>query len=935
MVCLIFSIVFYQKINAQYTPDSKLIMDPSVKIGKLPNGFSYLIKKNAKPADKAAMRLVVNVGSFEELDQEQGIAHLLEHLAFNGSKNFTKNDVVKYLESIGLTFGGDLNASTDFFNTIYELEVPTDRKGALDSSFLIFEDFAHQLLLEDDDIENEKDIVQKERSLRNSAALRVAYEELRHLFTPLELNKRFPIGDAQVIDTVHPNTIRAFYKKWYQPQNMALVIVGDFNESDIVSLIQKHFGHIPAGTGLPARRDKTLKFASASEVFTIEDGEATSNTVTIAFTPAVYKNAETVGELKKNVVENIAVRILNERFSEIIRTKSPPFVSMGLSRETYVAGNEFLYLKGNFGEKNPEEAVQFAMLELLKWQKFGVSANEFNRVKENTLSSLSKALAEKSNTNSNQLIESYISWFSRGEIVSGIDETYKLYQYILNNTTPAEINQYISSLHFEKFKVIFAGKDIAGKINNDQIIAAVQNTFKQELVANQEEALPDHLLPQALKAGKIVKETVVDAALKIKRWDLSNGLSVFVQSTDYKQDEILFAGERLGGYNRFTAKDAYQAQNMASLIGTMGFGAFTPTQLNKFLAGKEVGVVVNLTDNTDMIRGTAVNKDLKTLFELIQLMTLYPRNDANLFNNTLNNFKQRVNAVVNNPEAVFVDSFMRTYYNNNPYMTPVFPHPDQLAQLNNDAAYAMFKDVFSSFDGFKFSIVGSFNEDSLKSYVATYLAALPVSKQNQKAAAKAVWKTRPIEGPHEIVFKRGTQDRAQIITQSFYEAPYSRKKVITANLLSSVLTQRTTEVLREELKAIYASNVTISVAKYPVEKVDFSYVFPTTPAQVDLIRKEWPVLMNEIKEKGPSETALQAAKSQYLNSLNTSRKENAFWHERLKRFALYGDPMQTPEQNIELLNSITGADLQELLKEILSHNNSTTGIFLPEDKSDN
>lgn len=913
---------------AQWNPNQALTFDQSIKLGKLSNGMSYAIQKNGYPANKANVSLYVKVGSAWEEAQEQGIAHFIEHMAFNGSKNFSKNDVVKYLESIGLTFGGDLNAETGFTHTHYKLEVPTDKGKAFDSSLMVLSDFAYYMSLNEDDINNERTIISNERNLRSHAMYKQLYFLVENLTKPSILASRLPIGDPKVIDTVSVATMRNFYKKWYQPQNFMLMVVGDVDVNTTEKLIQNYFNVNVPKTAIPKKAALDLDKVANNELVFFEHPDLQNKEVAIYFNPIqkIYKKTE--GDYRRSMIRSMAQYILNQRFINSITTKATKYTSARLGAFDLGTNQYYPSLNITLSAATPKETIDEVFEEVGTWYEHGISADELKRYLDENNASLDAYQMNLDKIPSNYYLNDLIKWYSDSSIPLGFANRIQLEKRLMEQITVEEVNNEISKFDFNEFYVVVSGDKVDRTVYanlNNQIKTALSKKYQ----AKEKEALPTTLLTKNLPEGKILKETIVQPTTNVKLWELSNGLKVYTQKTDYSKEEFGFKAVRKTGLNEFPENKVFHGYMAVDFANIMGYGNFTPVQMNQFMAGKIAGVNVRFNLFSEIIEGNAAKKDMETLFQLIQLKTLYPKYDTVLSNNVLEKLAVQTKNVFNDPESYITDSAHKLKYNHNDYAGIAVLTPETLNKINVKESYDIYKDRMKSFEGFDFYFIGDFNEDSLKMYVSKYIASLPVSDRKVSQSSR---KSFPVPKDQTVKLVKGKQEGTSYYGSLFGKGNFDIRTKTVAELLSSVLTQRIIEVMREEKQYVYSAGAGLGIQLIPDSRFELRYAFPTKEEYIDSVDKEFKILLDKVLQDGPTDAELLSAKNQLINRVNVQVKENPYWLDKMIEWGSYQYPYKSTEEQLKEINAVTKKDIQDLLQIVMKNSNHFKQILIPEKK---
>ncbi|MEO7855647.1 MAG: pitrilysin family protein, partial [Gemmatimonadaceae bacterium] len=642
--------------------NAPLPVDPRVKIGTLSNGIRYYIRKNTRPEKRAELRLVVNAGSVLEAQDQLGYAHFLEHTAFNGTTNFAKNDLIKYLQSIGVRFGADLNAYTSFDQTVYILPVPTDTAAIVEKGFQILEDWAHGQKFDSLEVVNERNVVREE--WRGSKG---ANERMMHKILPVALKgsryaDRLPIGNEGSIMKASPSVLRRFYTDWYRPDLMAVVAVGDFDEAMIESQIKRHFGRIRPPAKPRQRVEYDVPNNVAPLVAIATDKEATSSQLEVTFkTPSIP--TRTVGDYRRELMAQLYTTMLNGRFNEIAQKPDAPFLGAGASKGNFLArSTDGFTLGAAVKDGGLERGLEALLTESHRVDQFGYLQSELDRAKQNMLRSYERANVERDKTNSSAFVQEYIDNYLEAEAIPGIEREYALVQQLLPTISLTDVNSAASKWITEENRVLLATAPEKAGVKTPtvaELLAVFARTAKAPVTAYVETMSGDALLAKTPAAGRITGQRVI-AGAGVTEWTLSNGARVLVKPTDFKADEILFSAYATGGTSLAPDADFMSASLASQIVALSGIGTFNRVDLGKKLAGQAVGVVPSISETTQGLTGSASPKDLETLFQLAHLHFTSPRLDTA----AMQAFRNQVGPFLANrgsdPNSVFQDTVQVT-----------------------------------------------------------------------------------------------------------------------------------------------------------------------------------------------------------------------------------------------------------------------------------
>lgn len=651
--------------------DAPIPVNPNVVEGQLDNGVKYIILQNGKPENRAELRLVVNVGSVLEDDDQQGLAHFVEHMAFNGTKNFAKQEIVDYLESIGMRFGADINAYTSFDETVYMLKVPTDSAEMVEQGFLILEDWAGGVSFEDEEIDKERGVVIEEWRLRRGAEARMFDKQLPVLFKDSRYAVRLPIGTKEVLDNFSYDAAKRFYKDWYRPELMAVIAVGDFNVEWIEGLIIKHFSRIKVSENPRNREVYGVPNHKETLVATASDAEATGSRISVYYKQDT-KNENSHGAYREGIIKSIYNAMLNDRFQEITTKPNAPFLYGFSAQGRFVREKEVYLLGSGVVDNGLERGLEALLTEAERVARHGFTSTELERQKINQLKSMEKAYNERDKTNSRSYASEYIRHFLTDEPIPGIMYEFELYKMYLPTIRLDEVNSLARKWLSDENRVILANHPVKEGIvkPTDSSLLSVFDNVKSLTIEPYVESIPDLPLVAAIPAPSAVSSESYIKSLDMHEMYLANGIRVLMKKTDFKNDEILLTSFSLGGTSHLGRDEYVPGRISASIINESGFGEFNKIALEKKLAGKIVGVSPYIGSVKEGISGSSTPEDIETMFQLIHLVFTAPRRDSTAYLA----LKERINGFVLNrsasPNVAFRDTISAVMSRHHPRYRP-------------------------------------------------------------------------------------------------------------------------------------------------------------------------------------------------------------------------------------------------------------------------
>ena len=866
------------RLLAQTDPATPLSFDAKVVKGTLSNGLTYFIRENKKPEKKVELRLVLKVGSIMEDDDQQGLAHMAEHMAFNGTQNFKKNDIVSYLQNIGVEFGNDLNAYTGFDETVYILPIPTDQPGNLEKGFQILEDWAHQVTYYDEDINSERAIILEESRLGKSGDERMFKKVYPELFKGSKYATRLPIGVDSIIQQFPTDAIRRFYRDWYRPDLMAVVVVGDISKEDALRYITKHFEGLRMPSTVRERTYAAVPPYTASKAMVVTDKEATGYEFSINFPARSITPSRTLGEYRRDLIRNIYVSILNNRFRELTQKADPPFVFASAGFNSYAKFHESFSISGATGTQEVSKGINAVMNEIERVKRFGFTEPELERAKKNILANYERLWNNKDKTESAVYADEYIRHFTDQESVPGIDTEFGYIKTMLPGIKLNEVNALTDSYRNQEHLFSY----VTGPEKDDKQLLPAESTLLAMVTSSrandasikpyEEKAVAANLLSGAPRSGKVVSNKK-NATLGTTELTLSNGVTVTLKPTDFKNDQILLSATRYGGLSNYELKDKFSAENAAMMVGAMGYGEFSPNDMRKAMAGKSVTLNPSITQYNSGFAGTSSKKDLEAMFQLLHLAVLEPRRDTALFRSVITRNKAQVAMLGANPQIAFIDTLYKVLYENNPLAPTAVPKAENFDKIDLDRSLAIYRERLGNVAGLHMVLVGSFDEKEMIALLEKYVAGLPASGK----ASFTDNKVRPFSGVNNFRFKKGKEDKSLILGVYHGEVPYSEATALQLAGLSEVMNITIIEEMREKIQGIYGGGTNIEVSKLPVGSYQFVLQLPCGPAKVDTLISTFTTQLQSLATSGVDTSYIFKVKKAWIEKHREDMKKNEFW----------------------------------------------------------
>jgi zinc protease len=913
----------------QYKLTDPIPVDPNVKIGKLANGLTYYIRKNVKPEKKVELRLAVNAGSVLENDNQRGLAHFMEHMGFNGTKNFQKNDLVDYLQKAGVEFGADLNAYTSFDETVYILPIPTDDPSVVEKGFTVLEDWAFNNLFDKTEVEKERGVVLEESRLSKGSDERMSRQYFPRLFNGSKYAERLPIGKDEILKTFKPELLQNFYKTWYRPNLVAVIVVGDIDPAEAEKKIKAHFSKFNNPANAPARPSIIpIKQRTAPDAMVVTDDEATNTFLEIYNFVKPSKKVKTWADYRESTVEGLVSSLINQRLQELTQKANPPFVFANTGFSPFIRGYSSFNSFAVLGEAPLQDAIDALLSETNRARQFGFLQTELDRAKASLLNVAEKSFNEKDKSESGAIVSQYVNNFLQGNPIPGVENRYKFLKQVLPTITLAEINALAKKMPSTSnaFTLVEAPTSMKAKLpNNADLLKDVVAANNKPVTAYQEKAVASALLDKEPTPGKITAETK-NEKLGTTELTLSNGVTITIKPTTLKNDEIQMDAWRWGGFTKYDLADKENAQYSAILVGQMGVKDMSPTELRKFLAGKTVSVSPYLNNYEEGIEGKTSVKDFETFLQLMHLYYTQPRKDEGLFKSFVAKNKAALQFIKQDPQTWFQDTLTRLIYNNNPWANEI-PASEDFDKLNLDKSFEIYKQIFGNANGMHYSFVGNIDIERAKPLLEKYIGSLPAAPQENKFKDNGI---RLIKGSTEVNLKKGKESQAMINVLWEGETEYNREEKMQLAALLEVLNIKIIEKLREEMSGIYGGGMGGGISKRPYVHYTISAGLPCGPENVEKLTKAFFDIIKDAQEKGIEQKDLDKVKETWKKQYHVNLQSNDWWLTGLSNAFI---DQVNPEGLLDYeqrVNALTVEDLQKVAKKFLAMNNMVKAVLYPE-----
>jgi zinc protease len=902
-----------------------LPVDPGVRVGELENGLRYYVRENREPRARAELRLVVNAGSILEEEDQRGLAHLVEHMAFNGTEHFEKQALVDYLERIGMRFGPDVNAYTSFDETVYLLTVPTDSAGLLETGLQILEDWSRGVSFDSVEVEKERGVVIEEWRLGQGAGARMQEKQFPVLLRGSRYAERMPIGTRESLESFEVEAARRFYREWYRPELMAVVAVGDFEGARMEELIRAQFADLPSTPGAPERRAYEVPDHRETLVAIATDREAPYTSVGVLYKqdPQAFSTA---GDYRREIVERLYNGMLNNRLSELAQEADPPFAGAYSGQGRLLRPKDGYQLSAQVQADGIERGLDALLTEARRVDLHGFAASELERQKTNLLRGMEQAYVERGKAQSAGFASEYVGHFLTDEPIPGIEEEYRLYQALLPGISLEEVNrlgrEWITD--YNRVIMVNAPEREGVSVPDETALLAVFAAAEGRQLAAYDDAVSDQPLLEVPEAGRVVDERAVDA-VGVTEWRLSNGVRVLLKPTDFKDDEILVTAYSPGGTSLASDDQYIAATTAVAAVGAGGLGDLDPVELRKRLTGKVVQVGPFINTLEEGMQGSGSTRDLETLLQLVHLYFTDPREDPEAFQSLLARARADLEQRSSIPEQAFADTVRVVMSGHHPRAQPFTTAT--LERMNLDASLEFYRERFADASDFTFVFVGSFDPQQLRPLIETYVASLPSTGRVE--AGRDVG----IEVPRGLVqreVRRGIEPKSQ--TQLVFAGPisYTIDELHAMRSMTQLLETRLRDELREEQSGTYGVSVRGSSVRLPRPEYRIDLSFGSAPERGDELLRLVMAHIDSLHRVPPSAEEVATVRELQRRVRETDVRQNGYWLNAVSSYDRNGWPLEEISTASARTDALTAETIQNAARRLMDLENYAVFRLLPE-----
>jgi len=924
--------VLFISVNILAQPDltKSAPVDPGMRIGKLPNGLTYFIRNNKEPEKRASFYIIQNVGAILENDDQNGLAHFLEHMALNGTEHFPGKGIISSLEKHGVAFGSNINAYTGFDETVYNLsDVPVDSPGLVDSCLLILNDWSHYLTLSDKEIDLERGVISEEWRTSKNASRRMIFEVIPVILKGSKYAERDIIGNIDIIKNFSYNTLRDYYHKWYRPDLQAIAIVGDINVDDVENTIKTLFSNIPAPINPAPRNPVEVPFHKETNFVLAQDKEAPQTSVSVIVlqktVPAENKN---LNYLRDSHVISLMNSMINTRISELLQKENPPFVSGSVSFGGYYAREYDAFTISATARKNEEgKALEAVYAEAERARRFGFTKGELDRAKAKMLSDFENRYKQKDKIDNDTYVDDIQNYFLTGEPLISMDFDFEFLKQVIGGITLEETSAKFKEVMKDENRTIviqgLEGNDIK-HLTEQEALDILQKVKDSQLNAYEDKTLSVSLIKDDLKGSKIIK-TVPLPQFDAVEWTLGNNAKVVYRRASFEKDNVLLTAFSFGGISKLDNDLVLPANLIQAIVPMYGAGDYDNITLQKMLAGKKATISVGLSETAESVNGSSTPKDFETMMQLLYLRLAHPRFDKVAHDAIIGRFAGMIANMEKDPNKIKSDSIslITTGYN---VRTPLLTK-ETINKITLDDITKIYNDRFIGADEFTFFIVGNIGQDTVMRMVEKYIGSLPLINR------KETWIDRKVEQPKGNITREIslplTIPKSTIFISFAKKMKYTPYNYLGLEVIKGILDIVYTEKVREDKGGTYGVSVSLSEQQRPTEIGEGMITFDCDPARANELKAIIYQQLDTIMIKGPSQINLDKAVSNILKTREENKKHNSYWSSIITRYYSYGVNSNDPANYENILKAYKIKDIKKIADEMFKNADVVDLIFKP------
>ena len=926
-------VALFANARAQVDPMQPLPNDESVRRGVLENGMTYYIKSNQEPSERASFYIIQNVGALLEEDNQNGLAHFLEHMAFNGTQHFEENGIIDFLEKHGVAFGRNINAYTSQNQTVYNItDVPANDPGLLDSCLLVLNDWSNFLLLTEEEIDKERGVIKEEWRTRRTAQFRMYSESLKYLYPNSKFAERDVIGDLEVIENFEYDALRDFYHQWYRTDLQAIAMAGDFDAEEMEKKVIALFSQIPAVENPPERPFFEIPDHEEPVYGLVTDAEADQTIIQFMIRHRKSNSGpETFMDHREDYIHQLFNAMMGQRFQELVQKGDPPFVVGMVNYGDFERGYEVLQAIAIPKPNQEELGFTALMTELERAKRYGFTQGELDRAKAEILAQWEKYYKERDKISNDEHISDYVGNFLEGDAYTSAEFGYQAVQAILPTITVADFSQRLGKwIGSKNVVLVVQGPEGDGveHLSEAASLAIMKEVAAAEIDPYEDEVLAESLVSEEPPPAAIVNEKKLEV-LDAVEWTLANGATVVYRHADFEKDQVQIRGYSKGGSSLYGAEDVPNTDMLAQLVSMYGVGEFDAMGLQKMLTGKNVSLQLSLGDLSEGVNGSASPKDVEAMMQLIYLYFNQPRFDREAHDAIVARFMAYVENMNNNPQKVMGDSLNLILTDYHP-RTRVL-NTEYLEDIEYERLEEIYRDRFADASDFLFVIVGNMEQEEVKVLAQKYIGAIGDLDREESWIDRKVYEPEgKVEKVIPMTLATPKANVNIVINQEMEYTPYNR---MVMRVIENILDLRYTESIREEEGGTYGVRIGTSLSKEPIEKARMQIQFDCDPERAADLKMLVYAELDKLASEGPSEEDLSKTVENILKDRQQSKEHNSYFLSTLYSYYLYGINYDDPANYEDIVNNLTTKDVLQVMKVFYDNPNVVDVVFVPKEET--
>lgn len=917
-------------LNAQPDLSSFPPFDPEVRTGNLPNGLTYYIRHNSEPQKRASFYFIQNVGALLENDNQDGLAHFLEHMAFNGTERFPGKTIISSLEKHGVAFGQNINAYTGYEETVYNLsDIPVDSPGLMDTCLMILYDWSDFISLTRREIDAERGVIIEEWRTRRNASFRMMEKYLPVILKGSKYEIRDIIGDLNVIRNFTPEDIGGFYTTWYRPDLQAVAIAGDFDAAEMEKKVIATFSQLKPVSNPEPRPQFEVPYHDEMLYVLATDKEAPQNSVALFIKhKPVAPGEKNLSYMRRQLMISLMNSMMAMRINELLQKGTPPFIAGSVSYSGFVRGVDVLSVSAAANPNMEDKALEAIYTEAERARRHGFGKAELERAKANLLMSYENRYKQKDKISNDDFINDMQENYLNGEPLVSVDFDYEFAKSVVPSITAEEVSAFFRSLvRLNNSVLVVQGReaDDIKHLSEEEAKAIIARVTASDIQPYQDAETGESFIGDELKGSPVTK-TVLLKQFDAVEWTLGNGARVVYKKADFEKDNVILTAYSLGGSSLYETEYLPSATMLPALIGMYGLGSFDFATFQKMLAGKKATATVSLGQLVETVNGSSTPKDFETMMQILYLRFAGPRFDAEAHKAIMSRYTAFLSGMAKDPSKIMQDSVSMYLTNYNP-RTMVLNN-EMLEKVDFEKIEKIYRDRFSNAADFVFFIVGNIEEETVKTLSEKYIGSLPSSPVKERFIDRNI---RPPKGKFVRDVKIPLEvPKATVFISHSAGLPYTSYNNVCLKVINNILDLIFTEKVREEAGGTYGVSVSLSSQLYPYQNAQGLIMFDCDPRRVDSLKQIVYTEIDRLVKEGPAEDNLKKAVNNMLKNREEAKMHNNYWSNALYSYYYTGINVNDPDNYEKILNKLTVKDIRKAARNFFGNADLAEIIFRPQ-----